>query len=323
MKVLITGIKGMIGSNLALILKQDGYDVVGIDCDDLHKGNDEILQKIRLHRWKKLIECGVDVFNCDITKKINVDKFKDIDLIIHLAAKANISASMKDPSGFLLNNVNATVNIFELARELNIKVVYASSSSVYGNSENKEQSEIDELSPLNPYACGKVMDELTAKTYFESFGVNSIGARFFTVYGPMSRPDMFVFSTMRKINNKEEINLYNSGNIYRDFTSVDDICQLLLKSVNRLNKNDNICDVINFGQGQPNTVLEVVNVIGNIFNTEPKLNLINGKPDADANGTCANVKRRIDLLGSYEYETLEEGLIKTAKWYQSLFIKLR
>ena len=223
-QILVTGCAGFIGMHLCKSLLDDGYNVLGID--NLNKYYDPGLKRDRL----KILE-DYDLFSflkLDITDLNELSHtFRNFNpsKVVNLAAQAGVRYSIENPHTYVDSNINGFMNILECSRKNNIKnLVYASSSSVYGGNTKVPFSEDDMVNkPISVYAVSKVTNELLAHTFHRLYGLKSTGLRFFTVYGPWGRPDMAMYIFVRKILNDEPIDVFNFGNMERDFTYIDDI----------------------------------------------------------------------------------------------------
>ncbi len=311
--VLLTGAYGMIGFHVLQQLLTLNYEIIAIDYDqyrstivDRKNIVDEILQKN-----------NIKMMNLDLSQEINhLITPPKIDLIIHLAAFANISYSIKNSEQVLKNNINSTINIFKLAKKYKSFVIYASSSSVYGSNNQGTQKETDTLNPYSPYAKSKLMNEMIAQYYFNHHKVSSCGLRFFTVYGPWNRPDMFIYNVMHNIQNEKPIILYHKGKIARDFTYVEDIAKTIIKISEKMNKYKFNYEILNLGAGQNNNVEKLVNLISQYMNKKPIIILKDDKPEYDALSTCASIEKRNNILGEIKFTTIEDGLNNTVIWYK-------
>lgn len=228
--ILLTGAAGFIGFHTAKALLERGDKVIGID--NLNNYYDPKLKEARLKLLKKYP--NFIFYKSDISEKIPVKEH--IDVICHLAAQAGVRYSIENPFAYEKANMLGTLNIFEYARHNNIKsVVYASSSSVYGNTKElpfKETQQLD--TPISLYAATKKANELYAHVYHHLFGINMVGLRFFTVYGPFGRPDMALFKFTDNIIKGNPIEVFNNGKMKRDFTYVADIVQGVIASIDKL-----------------------------------------------------------------------------------------
>ena len=229
MQILITGSAGFIGFHLAMEFIKEGYDVIGIDnfndyySIDLKKArNDYLINFAKYHPGE------FKNFKIDITDNISLrDLFESYEIkqVINLAAQAGVRYSIENPAKYIQSNIVGFGNILENCKVFDIKhLIYASSSSVYGGNKKLPFSESDNVDhPISLYAASKKSNELMAHTYSHLFNLPTTGLRFFTVYGPWGRPDMALFSFTKNIIEGKSIDVYNHGNMLRDFTYIDDI----------------------------------------------------------------------------------------------------
>ncbi len=301
-KYLITGGAGFIGSNLIENLVNNSVDLVIID--DLSSG---LLENIPKKALDKLINSQV--------QDIKSDEIDDIDGIFHLAAQASVPYSIDNFFSSSKNNLLSSLKVFEWAKELGIPVVYASSSAIYGNlslgDDSKSNFEI-----LSPYALDKLTMEEYASMMFNIYNVKSIGLRFFNVYGPKqdpSNPYSGVISIFIDRILRGKTITVNGGYQTRDFVYVDDIVNVMLKSMDTLNKND-ICEFFNVGTGKSTSVDVLLNTIKEILNADPKVikkELPKGDPEK-SEGTYEKI-REILNVDLENFVNLENGLQKTIK----------
>ncbi len=228
--VLITGCAGFIGMHIADKLLKNKYTVCGID--NLNNYYDVKLKKNRisyLSKNKKFFFFKKDLRQKKVLEYIY--KKKKFDRIIHLAAQAGVRYSLEKPKEYLENNIDVFLNILEFSKKFKINhLIYASSSSVYGNNKIYPFSEKHGVNhPISIYATTKKTNELMAHTYSKLFGLATTGIRFFTVYGPFGRPDMALFKFTKNIISGKKIEVYNNGNMHRDFTYIDDAVDALYK----------------------------------------------------------------------------------------------
>ena len=248
MKILITGVAGFIGFNFANFLLSKNKNIKIIGIDNLNNYYSVNLKKKRLSllkKYKNFFFKKIELENKIILKKF-IKKSRP-NLIIHLAAQPGVRYSYTRPDIYIRYNIYSFLNLLQTMSELKInKLIYASSSSVYGDAKNFPTKENDELNPLNLYGTTKVLNESFAKIYQNYFNINSFGLRFFTAYGSLGRPDMMISKSIKNIRKKKLIYLYNKGKHSRDFTHVSDIVEiiyLLTKKIHRFNGHDifNIC----------------------------------------------------------------------------------
>ena len=309
--ILITGVAGFIGFHLARDLLEKGEDVVGIDNLNpyysvrLKERRLEILSKypnfsfikIDFGNWNELYSSLKDI---------------PIDLIVHLGAQAGVRYSLENPWAYIHSNEYGTLNIFELAKRKNIeRVVYASSSSVYGGNTKIPFSESDRVDrPISLYAATKRANELMAYTYHHLYGIKMIGLRFFTVYGELGRPDMAYFKFARNIMLGKEIEIYGYGRLKRDFTYISDIVDGIEKAMNL----DTEYEIINLGNNRPIEVNYFVSLLEKYLGKEVKKKYVE-KPKADVEITYADITKAKKLLGWEPKVKIEDGLKKFCDWF--------
>ena len=310
-QILVTGCAGFIGMHLCKSLLDDGYNVLGID--NLNKYYDPGLKRDRLKILK-----DYDLFSflkLDITDLNELSHtFRNFNpsKVVNLAAQAGVRYSIENPHTYVDSNINGFMNILECSRKNNIKnLVYASSSSVYGGNTKVPFSEDDMVNkPISVYAVSKVTNELLAHTFHRLYGLKSTGLRFFTVYGPWGRPDMAMYIFVRKILNDEPIDVFNFGNMERDFTYIDDIIKGIRAAID---KNYDY-EIFNLGNSK------VENLSNVILNIEKELNRkvkINYKPiqPGDVEKTFSDISKAKKLLGFNPSTSIDEGIKKFISWF--------
>jgi len=284
--ILLTGCAGFIGYHSARTLLERGDRIIGID--NLNNYYDPKLKEARLEILKKYP--GFKFLKQNIEDDINIKE--KIDIICHLAAQAGVRYSIENPFAYEKTNMLGTLNILEFARNSGIKsIVFASSSSVYGNAKEvpfKETMKLDE--PISLYAATKKANELYCHVYFHLFGINMIGLRFFTVYGTWGRPDMALFKFTESILAGKEIEVFNNGNLVRDFTYVDDIVDGVIKSIDKLLEND-ISNVMSDDSKKSEGERSIVNSKkGNISNVNGEKSIQSSKRNEESNNNTNNKK---------------------------------
>lgn len=332
MKILITGSAGFIGYHLVSKLLLEGHEILGIDS--INKYYDTKLKKDRLKqlgiRTAKLnyneANPSIKFLNFKFIKVDLVDEksiyniFRDgkFDLVCHLAAQAGVRYSIENPKVYIESNLIGFFNIIENCRIFKIKhLVYASSSSVYGNSSNKIFSENDSVdNPISLYAATKKCNELIAHTYSHIFGMNTTGLRFFTVYGPWGRPDMAYFTFVKNILTGQPINVYAKGEIKRDFTYIDDVIQGIMKIIKGHKKST--YNIYNIGRGNPISVNDFIRTIENSLGRKA---IVNYKPmqPGDVELTYADTSQ---ITEDYDYcpsIDLKDGIERFTIWYKNYF----
>ena len=322
MSILVTGIAGFIGSHVARVLLERGEQIIGIDnFSDYYDVN---LKKNRL----KVLE-NFDNFtfhNVDISNIVSVEniyKKYDFNKVCHLAAQAGVRYSLEAPMEYINTNIVGHTNILECCRNYNVKnIVYASSSSVYGGNTKVPFSVKDRVdNPVSLYAATKRADELISYTYHHLYDLNTIGLRFFTVYGPWGRPDMATWIFTKKIINKEPIDVYNNGNMERDFTYIDDIVAGTISVLDSINKEGlKLSKVYNIGNNKPENLLSFISVIENYLNIKAIKKFKPMQP-GDVIKTYADIS---DIKNDFNFlpiTSIKEGIPKFIDWYK-LYHKL-
>ncbi|MBE6156229.1 MAG: NAD-dependent epimerase/dehydratase family protein [Firmicutes bacterium] len=313
---LITGGAGFIGSTLADFLLKQNYKVVIVDnfCDfyDPKIKEKNVEHNLNNENYKLY---RIDIRNKEDLKRAFAEN--EIDCIIHLAAMAGVRPSIENP--ILYQNVNCvgTQNILELMKECNIKnLVMASSSSVYGNTKEvpfNEEMIVDFA--ISPYAATKKANEVMTHVYHKLFEFNVIMLRFFTVFGPRQRPDLAINKFTRLMLNEEEIPMFGDGTTSRDYTYIDDIVDGIYKSINYIESNDNVYEIINLGNSSPVSLKEMIMTISNVLEVEPKIKELPMQP-GDVERTFADISKAQKLLGYNPKTSFEEGIRKFVEWYK-------
>ena len=303
MRVLITGCCGFIGSHLCERLLKEGNDIFGIDnMNDYYdvnikKRNLDILQK---HE-------NFTFFLEDIRETNKIEELKP-DIVFHLAAMAGVRNSIKNPKLYFDVNVNGFINILEQSVKIKLKkLIYASSSSVYGLNKKIPFSEEDKLESCNsPYACSKLTTEILAKTYFQLYDLPSCGLRFFTVYGPRGRPDMAPYKFLKNIMDNKPIKKFGDGSSSRDYTYIDDIIQGIISTSRRKEKD---YQIYNLGNNKPVSLNSFISTCENVVS---KKAIIENHPyqTGDVPRTLADISKSKEHLNYLPETDLFSGLKK-------------
>jgi UDP-glucuronate 4-epimerase len=250
----------------------------------------------------------------DISSKTNIDvlKSRNFDLVIHLAAQAGVRYSLENPQSYIDSNIIGFFNIIQMCKEGFIKLIYASSSSVYGDSINVPFNETDNTdNPVSLYGATKKCNEIIAESYWNSYKLPMCGLRFFTVYGPWGRPDMAYFSFTKKILNNETLTIFNNGVNLRDFTYVDDI----VESIYRLtNINFTKHEIYNIGNMNPISTLNLITLLEDILNKKAKVEMVS-KQTGDVLNTFSDTKKLDTLINFKPNTQIEKGLRMFTDWY--------
>jgi UDP-glucuronate 4-epimerase len=332
MRVLVTGAAGFIGFHLCDKLLKLGHEVVGLD--NINGYYDIKLKMARLN------ELGIqDVYEHKLSQsslyderfqfvKISLEdqihlpqlfqKF-EFDAVCNLAAQAGVRYSIEDPMVYVESNIVGFLNLLECMRNFNVKkLVFASSSSVYGNSKNVPFSTKDKVEePISLYAASKKTNELMAHTYSHLFGIQTIGLRFFTVYGPWGRPDMAMFLFTDAIFNKKPIKVFNQGELYRDFTYIDDIVNGVVQTI--LQENKKQYEIYNIGNGNPVKLTDFIDAIEEETNLKFTREMYPMQP-GDVERTWADTT---EFEKEYNYKPnieVSEGIKEFVSWYKMYYL---
>jgi UDP-glucuronate 4-epimerase len=338
MTILVTGAAGFIGYHLceALIIK--GFHVVGLDnINDYYDINLKYarLKHLGINREK------ANIYNTIVNSetygnqvqfiRMNLEDrdylpklFKEFqfDFVCNLAAQAGVRYSIENPEAYVDSNINGFLNILECCRKNKIKrLVYASSSSVYGNSSDipfKETANVDY--PISLYAATKKSNELMAHTYSHLYNIETIGLRFFTVYGPWGRPDMAMFLFTDAILKNMPINIFNNGDLSRDFTYIDDIVEGVVNTLVRDSENTSLYKLYNIGNGKPVRLLDFIESLEHTIGIKAKKNML-PMQDGDVNLTFACTS---SMAQDYNYRpkiNLNNGIRKFVLWFKTYYEK--
>lgn len=314
MKILVTGAAGFIGSYAAHALLDEGHEVVGLD-----NFNDYYPVSIKEARHAKLEAregyTGTRGDLCDFQLLTSNFQQQKPDLVCHLAAQAGVRYSLQNAFAYEQSNLAGFLNILECCRHHQIpRLVYASSSSVYGGNEKVPFAEGDPVDhPISLYAATKKANELMAHSYTHLYGFQSIGLRFFTVYGPWGRPDMAYWLFADSMLQGKPIKVFNHGDMKRDFTYIDDIVQ----GVKAALFTDGLeqYEIFNLGNNQPELLMDMIQYLGENLGTEPRMEMLPMQP-GDVPITYADIGRAHAKLGYQPTTSLREGLGKFVEWFQ-------
>jgi len=312
--VLVTGAAGFVGMFTALELKKIGMNPIGYDSVNAYYSQD--LKELRIQELQQHDIPVVRADVCDTATLTETIQTHNITRVIHLAAQAGVRYSLDHPDEYTRNNVDCFVRLLETMIKCGIHdqpLVYASSSSVYGNNAKIPFRESDRLEdPASLYAATKRSDELIAQTYFNLHGLSSVGLRFFTVYGPFGRPDMAPWIFTDKISNHETIRVFNHGNSRRDFTFVGDIVQGV---VNSLFVNTGQPELVNLGNGRPVLLADFVRLVESQVGTDAIIDSV-GMQKGDVPVTYADITKARRLLAYNPTTPIEEGIVRFVSWFR-------
>lgn len=331
--ILVTGAAGFIGFHLCQKLIDQGHKVIGLDnINDYYSinlkldrlkvlGIDEVSEKLTLSsKYQENFQfVKLDLNNYD---KLN-QLFEDcnFDIVCNLAAQAGVRYSLKNPHAYVDANVVGFVNILECVRHHNVKkLVYASSSSVYGLNEKVPFETSDNVDhPISLYAATKKSNELMAYTYSHLYGMETIGLRFFTVYGPWGRPDMAMFLFTDAILNDKPIKVFNEGNLSRDFTYIDDIVQGVEKTLLENKPESKKYSLYNIGNGSPVKLLDFIKAIEKSTGKIAQKQMLPMQP-GDVEQTWADT-RALEKDYAYKPNTeIQVGVDKFVEWYRNYYL---
>jgi UDP-glucuronate 4-epimerase len=313
----ITGSAGFIGMHLSLSLLKRKFKVVGIDNINNYYDKSLKIDRInKLSKFKKFIFYKIDINKLDSLKKIY--KKNKCNIIIHLAAQPGVRFSFIKPKVYLKNNVDYFLNILELAKIFNPKkFIYASSSSVYGGNTKLPFAEKDKTDePLSLYAATKKMNELMSFVFHKAYKIETIGLRFFTVYGPYGRPDMSYFKFVKNILLKKKINIFNNGNMLRDFTYIDDVIDRITKIIFLKKKIG--YKVINLGNNKPLKLKKFIQTIEEKLKTKALRNNLKMQVGEVKNTISSNTQLK-KIIKIKKFTPLKIGLSKFIDWYKSKY----
>jgi len=334
MKILVTGAAGFIGFHLSKKLIERGDTVIGLD--NLNTYYDVNLKKSRLDILNQY-----DNFEFSLNDIADRDKFNTVfdanqfDVVVNLAAQAGVRYSLTNPHAYMDTNIVGFCNVLEACRHNGVKnLVFASSSSVYGANEKQPFSENDNIDhPLALYAASKKANELMAHSYASLYDLPCTGLRFFTVYGPWGRPDMALFKFTKNIIEEEPIDVYNKGDMIRDFTYVDDIVNGIISTIDspaKPNVNWSATDpdpassyapfrIYNIGSSNPVPLNAFIEAIENALGKKAKKNLL-PMQDGDVPATFADTSA---LARDFQYQSkmsIDEGIRNFVDWYREYYM---
>ena len=338
MKILVTGAAGFIGFHLTKRFLNEGYEVIGLD--DLNSYYDPSLKVARLGELKrtaKKLQSRMSFFQ---EKMENLDELNNIflenrpDYVVNLAAQAGVRYSLINPSAYIQSNLVGFSNILECCRKFKIKhLVYASSSSVYGGNTKTPFSEMDNVDhPVSIYAASKKSNELMAHTYSHLFGLPTTGLRFFTVYGPWGRPDMALFLFTKNILNGQSIEVFNNGDMVRDFTYIDDVVESVFRVI-KLPAKKNIefdsykpnpatswapYQIFNIGNSNPIQLMSYIEALEKALKIKANLKMLPMQP-GEVVSTYADTDALYQYIGFKPRTSIEDGISSFVAWYREFY----
>ncbi len=330
--VLITGVAGFIGSFLAEKLLKSNNDIKVIGIDNLNDYYDVTLKEKRLEKLNKY-DC-FSFHKTDISDKNSLENiFKEYEpkVVVNLAAQAGVRYSITHPDCYISSNLVGFFNVLECCRNYPVKhLVYASSSSVYGDNAKIPYSVEDKVdNPVSLYAATKKSNELMAHAYASLYKIPCTGLRFFTVYGPLGRPDMAYFGFTNKLIKDEKIGIFNYGKCKRDFTYIDDIVEGIVRVIDGAPSGEVPYALYNIGNSSPVNLLEFVEILGEElikegvlpkdFDMTSHMEMLPMQP-GDVEVTYADTSALEKDFGYKPSTSLREGLSQFARWYREYYI---
>jgi UDP-glucuronate 4-epimerase len=312
-KILVTGAAGFIGFHLANRLLDLGHQVVGFDNFNdyysvgLKRSRHALLERRTGYK-------GVEADLCDMERLTALFEAHSFDRVCHLAAQAGVRYSITNPFAYQKSNLEGFLNILEVCRHARLpRLVYASSSSVYGGNTQLPFRESDRVDrPISLYAATKKANELMAHTYTHLYGITTVGLRFFTVYGPWGRPDMAMWLFADAMLAGRPIKVFNHGAMQRDFTYVDDIVQGVVGAL--FSEKLDPCEVFNIGNHRAENLMDMIGILGKTLGVEPAVEFLPMQP-GDVPATYADISR-IEAKCDYHPTTpIGVGIPKFVEWY--------
>lgn len=316
--ILLTGVAGFIGFHVAQKLLDDGYAILGID--NLNSYYDPTLKKARLERLKHHKNFRFENTNIadKAAMKAVADANPDITHIIHLAAQAGVRHSLENPYAYAESNLDGQLVMLEIARHQKKlqHFIYASSSSVYGNSAKPPFAITERCDePVSLYAATKRAGEMLAYSYASLYKFPATGLRFFTVYGPWGRPDMAYFSFTKNILEGKPIKVFNNGDLRRDFTYIDDIVDGVVSALDKPSSENVPHRLFNLGNHHPVNLLDFIATIENATGQKAIMEM-SPMSAGDVYETCADISASQEILGFYPKTRLETGIPVFVDWYR-------
>lgn len=330
MKILVTGAAGFIGFHLIKALLDENHIIIGIDnindYYDIELKNDRL--KILNDHPKKEYFNFIRLDLADRGSMSTLFSHHNFDIVINLGAQAGVRYSIENPNAYMDSNMVGFLNVLEGCRQTKVKhLLYASSSSVYGMNIKQPFSTTDRVDyPISLYAATKKSNELMAHTYSHLYDIPTTGLRFFTVYGPYGRPDMAYFSFTKKILAEETIDVFNNGEMKRDFTYIDDIVEGIIRLIDKApNSQSSLTStatapykIYNIGNNQPVTLRRFITAIESACGKKAKENLLPMQA-GDVPITYADVDELINEIDFKPNTSIEEGISNFVEWYKDYY----
>lgn len=319
MKILITGCVGFIGYHLTYhCLKESRMSIVGID--NLNDYYDTKLKYRRLENLNK--NNNFTFYETDISNYTDLENIfsdNDFDVIINLAAQAGVRYSLINPESYIRSNYVGFFNLLECAKKFHKKhIIYASSSSVYGDTNNIPFREDSVCNPLSLYAASKIANENLASAYSHNHGMILYGLRFFTVYGPYGRPDMAYFSFTRNLLANEKIKVFNNGDMARDMTYIDDVIYGIYSCINEIVKETKpVNEIYNLGNNHPVKLWDLIELISSHF--QKKFEIEHSQMQTEVKITYADIDKANRKFNFKPKVDIKDGMDSFFRWYNNFY----
>jgi len=314
MNFFITGSAGFIGYHVAKKLLESGHNIVGFDnFNDYYSPDLKERRNEQLLSYNNFVEVRGDLIDYPLIE--NILRKYNIERVFHLAAQAGVRNSIKNPFQYQQSNLEGHLNILESCRHCGIsRLVYASSSSVYGGNKKVPFNENDFVDqPVSLYAATKKSNELMSHTYTHLYNLQTIGLRFFTVYGPWGRPDMAYWLFTQAMLSGEPIKVFNNGDMKRDFTYINDI---VLGCIQALMAEDlSMYEIFNLGNNKPESLMALINILSKNLNVTPKIKFL-PMQDGDVAITHADITSAESKLKYKPSTSLGDGLKAFTDWFK-------
>ncbi len=313
MNILVTGSVGFIGYHLVNLLAKSNHSIYG--CDNLSSKSFKTQKKryLLLKKNKKINFKNFDLKNYNSFSKYY--KKKKINLVVHLAAQPGVRISQEQPIKTIDENIKTFSNIMEFCKENKIRhFFYASSSSVYGN-DNNFNEKFFQKNVSSIYAATKVCNEVFANVYNYLYGINTLGLRFFTVYGPLGREDMAYYKFLNQIKNKKKIIIYGGKDSIRSFTYIDDVVNSINMLINKFMKRQSYNECINIGNYYQNSLDDLIKFIRKFYTNDFNEKIIK-RNKSDVFKTRSSVVKLKKNINFYPKTKLEKGMKKFIDWYK-------
>lgn len=317
--ILITGAAGFIGSHLCERLLASGHRAAAVDNFDSFY--DPAIKRSNVARLSGA--SGFTLIEADVRDTAGIEAaldqagIRNVDALVHLAARAGVRPSIEDPILYSQINGDGTTAMLELARRLKIRrFIFASSSSVYGNNRKVPFSENDRVEqPISPYAATKRAGELMCHTYHHLFGLSVVCLRFFTVYGPRQRPDLAIHKFARLMMQGKPIPMYGDGSTERDYTYITDILQGIEGAIEYSAIEPSVYEIVNLGGNRTTPLRKLVDILAESLDIQPAIRQL-PQQAGDVERTFADVRKAAQLLGYAPATPIEEGIPEFVEWFR-------